>query len=109
MPKGDWLGQFEICTLLAVAQLGDAAYGLRVRQHLEHVTGRGVAIGAVYNTLARLKEKGLLYTRVEAPRPVQGGRTRTCFQLTSAGRRSLNYSTLVLSRMIAGWNPTSTK
>jgi DNA-binding PadR family transcriptional regulator len=103
MPKGDWLGEFEVCTLLAVAQLGTEAYGLRVRQHLEAATGRGVAIGAVYNTLARLKDKGLLRAQVEAPRPVQGGRTRCCFQLTAAGTRALTHSTSVLTRMIAGW------
>src|SRR5215218_1947303 len=103
MPKGDWLGEFEVCVLLAVAQLGDEAYGLRVRQHLEHVTGRPMAIGAVYNTLARLTEKGLLRTRVEAARPVQGGRARTCFHLTAAGNRALTFSTSILTRLMAGW------
>jgi PadR family transcriptional regulator, regulatory protein PadR len=109
MPKGDWLGEFEVCTLLAVAQLGEEAYGLRVRQHLEAATGRRLAIGAVYNTLARLKEKGLLRSHADAPRPVQGGRTRTCFHLTAAGTRALTHSTSVLTRMIAGWNPKSAK
>ena len=44
MPKGDWLGEFEVCVLLSVAQLGDEAYGLRVRQHLETLTGRQMAL-----------------------------------------------------------------
>ena len=109
MAKGDWLGEFEICVLLAVAQLDHEAYGLRVRQHLEAVTGRPMAIGAVYNTLARLKDKGLLRTHVDAPRPVQGGRTRACFHLTPAGTRALQVSTTVLLRMMAGWNPTRAK
>lgn len=109
MPKGDWLGEFEVCTLLAVAKLEDEAYGLRVRQHLESATGRRVAIGAVYNTLARLKEKGLLKTQTDAPRPVQGGRTRTCFRLTAAGTRALAHSTSVLTRMIDGWQPKGAK
>lgn len=109
MPKGDWLGEFEVCVLLAVAQLGQEAYGLRVRQHLETTTKRPMAIGAVYNTLARLKEKGLLSTHVEGPRPTQGGRTRTCFRLTVAGTRALTFSTSVLLRMMAGWKPTTAK
>jgi DNA-binding PadR family transcriptional regulator len=109
MAKGDWLGEFEVCTLLAVSRLGDEAYGLRVRQHLEAATGRRLAIGAVYNTLARLKDKGLLRPRVDPPRPVQGGRARTCFRLTPAGVRALTYSTSVLSRMMAGWNPKSAR
>ncbi|MEZ5316383.1 MAG: helix-turn-helix transcriptional regulator [Vicinamibacterales bacterium] len=109
MAKGDWLGEFEVCTLLAVGQLGDEAYGLKVRKHLEAATGRPVAIGAVYNTLARLADKGLLRTRVDPPRPVQGGRARTCFRLTPAGTRALTYSTSVLTRMIAAWNARTTK
>ena len=109
MPKGDWLGEFEVCTLLAVAKLNDEAYGLRVRQHLEAATGRRVAIGAVYNTLARLKDKGLLKAQVDAPRPVQGGRARSCFRLTAAGTRALSHSTSVLARMIDGWNPKAAK
>src|SRR5688500_15532149 len=109
MTKGDWLGEFEMCVLLAVAGLGDDAYGLRVMRHLEEVTGRRMAIGAVYNTLSRLRDKGLLRCRLDAPRPVRGGRTRTCFQLTSSGTRALRASTTVLQRMISGWKPTPTK
>lgn len=100
MAKGDWLGEFELCVLLAVRGLGEEAYGLRVRQHLERMTGRPMAVGAVYNTLARLKDKGLLRIRIDAPRPVQGGRSRTCFLLTAAGTRALFFSTSVLVRMM---------
>jgi PadR family transcriptional regulator, regulatory protein PadR len=112
MPKGDWLGEFEVCVLLAVAQLDqgeEEAYGLRVRHYLEAATGRPLAIGAVYNTLARLKEKGLLRTHVDGPRPVQGGRARTCFHLTPAGSRALKFSTSVLTKLMARWNPNSTR
>lgn len=109
MAKGEWLGEFEVCTLLAVGHLGDEAYGLGVRKHLEAATGRRVAIGAVYNTLARLTDKGLLRTRVDPPRPVQGGRTRTCFRLTPAGTRALTYSTRVLTRMMAEWHAKTAK
>ena len=109
MAKGDWLGEFEVCVLLAVRHLGDEAYGLRVRQHLEQMTGRPMAVGAVYNTLARLRDKGLVRTRLEGPRPVQGGRTRACFTLTPAGLRALSFSTSVLLRMMAGWKPGTTR
>lgn len=107
MPKGGSLGEFELLVLLAVAHLDHEAYGLRVRQHLEAATGRPLAIGAVYNTLARLKDKGLLRTHVDGPRPVQGGRTRTCFHLTAPGTRALTASTTVLSKLIAQWKPNA--
>jgi len=105
MSKGDWLGEFEICVMLAVSRLGDEAYGLRVLHHLEAETGRRFAIGAVYNTLARLKDKGLVVARVDAPRPVRGGRTRSCFSVTASGNRALGASTSILLRMIGAWKP----
>lgn len=109
MGKGDWLGEFELCVLIVVDRLGGEAYGLRVRQHLEESIGRRVAIGAVYSTLARLREKGLVSSRADAPRPVQGGRSRNCFRLTPAGMRALTTSTGMLKRVMAGWKPRTVR
>ena len=109
MAKGDWLGEFELCVLLAVAQLGDEAYGMRVRQQIEARTGRGVAIGAVYATLARLEEQRLVSARLGDPQPVRGGRARKCFRLTPAGDRALAAATGMLKRMMAGWRPAAAK
>jgi PadR family transcriptional regulator, regulatory protein PadR len=105
MGKGDWLGEFEICVLLAIAALGDEAYGIRVRNEIQARTGRRVAIGAVYATLARLGDKGLARFRLDDPLPMPGGRARKCFRLTPAGTRALEASTAVLTRMMAGWRP----
>jgi DNA-binding PadR family transcriptional regulator len=109
MAKGDWLGEFELCVLLAVAQLGDEAYGMRVRQQIEGRTGRGVAIGAVYATLARLEEQRLVSARLGDPQPVRGGRARKCFRLTPTGDRALAAATGMLKRMMAGWRPAAAK
>jgi DNA-binding PadR family transcriptional regulator len=109
MAKGDWLGEFELCVLLAVAQLGDEAYGMRVRQQIEARTGRGVAIGAVYATLARLEEQALVSARLGDPQPVRGGRARKCFRLTPAGDRALAAASGMLKRMMAGWRPAAAK
>jgi PadR family transcriptional regulator PadR len=56
------LGSFEEQVLLAVLRVrhtGEAAYGMAVRREIERVSGRDVAIGAVYATLDRLEAKGL--------------------------------------------------
>jgi len=107
MSKGDWLGEFELCVLLAVARLGEDAYGVRVRQHLEAETGRAVTIGAVYTTLGRLKEKGLVRFHLTDPQPVAGGRARKIFALSAEGRRALAHATTVLTRLIVGWRSRS--
>ena len=105
MPKGDYLGEFELYVMLALAHLGEDAYGVTIRREIEARTGRTVAIGAVYATLARLEEKGLVRFRVSDPQPVQGGRARKYFSLTGAGTRALRHSTAMLARMMAGLSP----
>ena len=54
------LGTFEEQVMLAVLRTGEEAYGMNVRREIERVTGRDVAIGAVYATLDRLEAKGLV-------------------------------------------------
>jgi DNA-binding PadR family transcriptional regulator len=103
MGKGHWLGEFELCVMLAVAHLADDAYGVSVRRHLEAETGRAASIGAIYTTLGRLEEKGLVRFRLTPPQPVAGGRARKIFRLTPEGHRLLTHSTTVLGRLIVGW------
>jgi DNA-binding PadR family transcriptional regulator len=105
MPKGDFLGEFELYVMLALARLGDEAYGITIRQQIEGRTRRGVSIGAVYATLARLEDKGMVRHQMSAPLPIQGGRARKCFMLTAPGERALEHSTAMLSRMMQGWKP----
>ena len=76
MAKGDFLGEFEIYVMLALAHLGAEAYGVTIRQEITRRTGREIAIGAVYATLSRLEDKGLVRHALSDPLPVQGGRAR---------------------------------
>ena len=105
MAKGDFLGEFEIYVMLALAHLAPEAYGVTIRQEISRRTGREIAIGAVYATLSRLEEKGLVRYTPSDPLPVQGGRTRKYFTLTSAGERALAHATRMLARMMQGWRP----
>ena len=83
------LGTLELATLLAVARLRDKAYGLAIRRDLAARTGRDYSVGAIYTTLQRLEDKGLLASRHSEPLPVRGGRSRRHFALTGAGERAL--------------------
>jgi DNA-binding PadR family transcriptional regulator len=83
------LGTLELATLLAVVRLADEAYGLAVRHDLAERTGRELSVGAVYTTLQRLEEKGLLRSRTTAPLPMRGGRSRRLYSLTGAGARAI--------------------
>lgn len=103
MPKGDFLGEFEIYVMLALAHIGRDAYGVSIRQEIERRTGRDVAIGAVYATLSRLEDKGLVQHELSAPLPVQGGRARKHYRLTFEGERALTHAASMLTRMMQGW------
>jgi DNA-binding PadR family transcriptional regulator len=100
MPKGQYMGEFELYVMAALAHLGQDAYGMSVRREIEARSGRYVAIGAVYATLKRLEEKGLVRFTVSQPLPVPGGRARRHARLTAAGQRALEHSTRMLARML---------
>jgi len=102
MSKGRFLAEFELYLMLAVTRLGDEAYGVTIRQEIEKRTGRPVSIGAVYATLGRLDDKGLVTFRESDPLPVQGGRSRKYFRLTNEGKKSLAHSARMLERMMEG-------
>jgi len=99
---GKFLAEFELYVMLAVARLGDEAYGARVRQAIEARTGRPVSIGALYATLARLADKGLLTMRESDPAPGQRGRPRKFARLTAEGLAATQHSAEMLTRMIEG-------
>jgi len=92
------LGTFEEQVMLAVLRTGDEAYGMNVRRELERVTGRDVAIGAVYATLDRLEAKGL----VASSRAGAGSASRRLFAVTAAGARGLAESRTMRERLWEG-------
>ncbi|MEO5818487.1 MAG: helix-turn-helix transcriptional regulator [Gemmatimonadaceae bacterium] len=83
------IGSLELAALLAVARLSNEAYGLAVREDLAQRTGKEHSVGAIYTTLQRLEDKGLLASRATAPLPVRGGRSRRQFRITGAGARAI--------------------
>lgn len=80
----DAVGSFEEQVLVGILRIAGDAYGMAVRRELEAVSGREVAIGAVYATLDRLEAKGL----VASERGAAAG-ARRVFTVTRAGRKAL--------------------
>jgi PadR family transcriptional regulator, regulatory protein PadR len=105
MPSFAILGEFEVVVLMAVLHLGDAAYGSAIRDDIERRSGRRVARGAVYITLERLEEKGLLGSELEGASARRGGRPKRLFRVTPAGIRSLKHALALVTRMHRGLEP----
>jgi len=97
-----FLAEFELYVMLAIARLGDDAYGARVREEIEERAGRPVSIGALYATLHRLEGKGLVRFREAEPEPGQRGRPRKYSRLTTEGVAALRHSTERLARRMDG-------
>jgi PadR family transcriptional regulator len=102
MPRGDLLGSLEHIVLLAVAHLGDNAYGMTVRREIEARTGRSLSIGAVYATLERLESKGLVASFIGEATAERGGRAKRHFRMEAAGLRALRASQDAIRKMSAG-------
>ena len=97
-----FLAEFELYVMLAIARLGDDAYGAAVRNEIEERADRPVSIGALYATLHRLGNKGLLEFEEAVPEPGQRGRPRKYCRLTPDGRYAIEHSTSKLHRMMDG-------
>jgi PadR family transcriptional regulator PadR len=92
------LGAFEEQVLLAVLRTGGDAYGMCVRREIEEITGRDVAVGAVYATLDRLESKALVSSR----RADVDGVSRRLFEVTKAGARALAETRAMRERLWRG-------
>ena len=97
-----YLGAFEQIVLITVLRLGVEAYAIPVREEIARLTGRSVARGALYPALERLETKGCLTSRMSAPLPERGGRSRRYFTVTPAGRAALRAARDSLLRLWRG-------
>lgn len=84
------LGTFEQAVMLALVRLGVNAYGRAVLKEVQARLEREVAAGAVYATLERLEDKGLVSSRLGPGTPARGGRERRFYSIAAAGFRALN-------------------
>ena len=83
------LGEFEQIVLLAVLRLGDEAYGVTILAEIAAKTGRNPSPGALYTTLHRMEDKGLVTFRDGSPTPERGGRAKRFVTVTREGRNAL--------------------
>lgn len=98
----DSLNETEQLVLLALAHLGEDAYGVTVRAEIEKRGGRPISITAVYGALGRLERSGAVESWLSDPTPERGGRARRHFRITTAGVAALREARSVMERMWRG-------
>ena len=96
------LGEFEQLVLLALIRIGQDAYGVPICEDIVERTGREVSLGAVYKTLERLEDKGLVASRIGDPTPERGGRRKKHYRIAAPGQRPLRQSMAANRNMADG-------
>jgi DNA-binding PadR family transcriptional regulator len=99
------LGDLQQLTMLAVARLGEDAFGSAIQAELQNVAGREVSVSTIYVTLVRLEDHGLVRSSKAEPDPARGGKGKRFFELTPAGWKALEGSRSALTRMWEGVKP----
>jgi PadR family transcriptional regulator PadR len=103
MAKPDSLGQFEQLVLTAILTRGEDAYGVSIHSKVEELARpKAVSLGAVYVTLDRLEDKGLVKSWLSDPTPERGGRAKRCYRLEALGERALEESAVTAKRVWEG-------
>jgi PadR family transcriptional regulator len=96
------LGEFELLVLLAALRLGDEAHPVSIVEEIRIRTERAVQRAAVYVTLQRLEDKGLVTSWMGKPLPERGGKARRHVRLTRGGRDAVREARTALTSMWSG-------
>lgn len=99
------LGDLQQLTMLAVARLGEEAFGGAIQDELQKVAGREVSVSSIYVTLVRLEDQGLVESNKTLPHPKRGGKGKRFFNLTPRGWSALEASRAAFTRMWEGVTP----
>lgn len=102
MAGSDLLGEFEQLVLLAILQNREQGYAILLRRTIEDGTERPVSRGALYRTLDRLADKGLVAWSLEEADESRGGNPRKRFSVTPDGVEALQRARAVVSRLSSG-------
>jgi len=102
MPDVATIGEFEQIVLLAILRLGDEAYGVTIRKEIAARTDRDPSPGALYTTLDRLEDKGLVTSRFGDPTPQRGGRAKRFFTVSARGVEAVARAQRSYQRLLKG-------
>jgi DNA-binding PadR family transcriptional regulator len=94
------MAKLEQLVLTAVLSLKEDAYGVTIHEKVaELARPKSVSLGAVYVTLDRLEDKGLVSSWLSEPTAERGGRAKRCYRMEALGERALQESTATAQRI----------
>ncbi|HTX38359.1 MAG TPA: PadR family transcriptional regulator [Bryobacteraceae bacterium] len=100
MAKADSLGQFEQLVLTAILTLREEAYGITIHEKVRELAHpKTISLGAIYVTLDRLEDKGMVASRLSDPTPERGGRAKRYYHLEGVGEIALQEAAVTAKRI----------
>ena len=99
------LGEFEQLVLFAILRLDQDASGVAIHDEILSRTGRDVSPGAIYTTLGRLEERGLVRSTVVETVAARVGRPRKQYELRPAGAKALRDAYANIQALAVGLLP----
>jgi len=89
--------------MTAILTLRDEAYGVTIHGKVEELARpKAVSLGAVYVTLDRLEDKGLVASWLAGATAERGGRSKRYYRLEALGERALQESAVTAKRIWDG-------
>ena len=95
------MGHEEII-LLIILRLEDNAYGVTIRREISRQSGKDWSVGAVYDHLYRMENKGWIESSMSIPVKERGGRSRRLFRVRKKGLDALEAHKKVRDRLWDG-------
>ncbi len=83
------LSSHDEILMLTILKLQGNAYGVTIRRLVSKATGKNWSIGAIYDPLYRLEQKGLVESILSDPTRERGGRSKRLFTVTQKGMEQL--------------------
>lgn len=97
--------QLEHLVLTAILSLRDQAYGVTIHEKVQELAApKTISAGAVYVTLDRLEDKGMVASWLSDPTPERGGRSKRYYRLEALGERALEESAETAKRLLDAFN-----
>jgi len=95
----NYLGEFEELVLLTVGVLGDAGYGVSIKEELQKRSGKKPSIGALHTALHRLELKEYIESWEGGATAKRGGRKKRFYKLSSSGQSALAIANRIRNEM----------
>ncbi|ASF48520.1 PadR family transcriptional regulator [Methylovulum psychrotolerans] len=99
------LGDLEKFILLAILNNRNYCYGVEIKNNIKERIDKDISVGALYTTLDRLENKGLVKAELGEATEERGGRAKKYFQVTALGQKTLYASLREVAQMQTNSKP----